>query len=60
VATKDIDITARLDEIAALIKKGADPERFQEEIDQLLGTTMEDRDPQLEAAWEDGYQRRRS
>jgi len=58
VATKDI--TARLDEIAALIKEGADPESFQKEIDRLLGTTMEERDEQLEAAWEDGYQSRRS
>jgi hypothetical protein len=53
------DITARLDEIAALIKKGADPESFQKEIDKLLGTTMEDRDEQLEVAWEDGYRRSR-
>jgi hypothetical protein len=58
VATKDI--TARLAEIAESIKKGTDPETFQAELDSLLGTKMEERDPQLEAAWEDGYQRRRA
>ena len=51
------DITARLDEIAALIEAGASHEAFQEEIDQLLGTGMEARDEQLEVAWEDGYRR---
>lgn len=58
MATKDI--TARLEEIAALMKGGASPETFQAELDSLLDTKMEERDPQVEAAWEDGYQSRRS
>lgn len=58
MATKDI--TTRLDEIAALIKGGRDPEDFQAEMDKLLGTAMEDRDEQLEVAWEDGYRRQKS
>ncbi len=54
------DITTRLEEIAALIKKGADPESFQKEMDSLLGTTMEDRDEATEVAWEDRYRRGRA
>lgn len=45
----------RLDEIAVAIKKGAKPEKFQAEIDKLLGTELTERDEETEAAWEQGY-----
>jgi hypothetical protein len=45
----------RLAEIAAEIKKGANPRKFDKEIDQLLGTEMEERDPLVEAHWEESY-----
>ena len=53
------DIDARLKEIGKLIEGGASHESFQEELDQLLGTSMEARDEQLEQSWEDGYRRSR-
>jgi len=48
----------RLDEIAQAIADGADPEDFDDEMNELLGTKMEDRDHEAEATWEDSYRRR--
>lgn len=49
---------ARLDEIARLIAEGADAEEFDEEMNELLGTKMEERDHEAEASWEDSYRGR--
>ncbi len=49
------DVKARLDEIAKAIAAGADPHQFDEEMDSLLGTQMEERDHETEARWEDSY-----
>jgi hypothetical protein len=45
----------RLSEIAEMIRQGADPEAFKEELDDLLGTEMADRDPVADATWEEVY-----
>lgn len=45
----------RLAEIAALIKAGADPESFKNEIDKLLGTEVAERDEIADSVWEDEY-----
>ena len=45
----------RLAEIAKLIKAGAPARSFDKEIDKLLGTEMEERDPLVEAHWEESY-----
>ncbi len=45
----------RLEQIAAAIEGGASPDDFRLELDQLLGTEMEERDPIAEATWEDDY-----
>lgn len=45
----------RLLDIATAIKNGQDPDSFQLELDQLLETEMEDRDPVAEAAWQADY-----
>ena len=50
-----ISIQTRLDEIAAAIKDGANPSKFQKEMDRLLDTEMEERDPVAEATWEETY-----
>lgn len=49
---------SRLNEIAEAIKAGAKPEKFQKELDKLLGTEMEERDPTEEAHWEEDYRNR--
>lgn len=50
-----MDPTTRLDEIASAIKGGAKAETFRAEMDRLLGTEMESRDPEAEAHWEETY-----
>jgi hypothetical protein len=50
-----VDVKARLDEIAAAIRRGAPASRYQKEMDRLLGTEMEERDEMTEAAWEESY-----
>lgn len=49
-------VDKRLKQIAKAIKDGQDPEDFQEEMDRLLGTEMEERDREAEIAWENEYQ----
>lgn len=48
---------SRLAEIAESIEKGEDPSQFKAELDSLLGTEIEDRDGDVESAWEDTYNR---
>jgi hypothetical protein len=55
---QETNVKARLDEIAKKIRAGANPERFQAELDQLLGTALPDRDSLAEAVWEDDYRNR--
>jgi hypothetical protein len=50
----------RLKEIAESIKKGAHIDEFKKEMDELLGTTMEERDRYSEATWESEYDQERS
>ncbi len=50
-----VDPTERLNEIAAAIARGIPASRFKDEMDQLLGTEMDERDPDVEAAWEEDY-----
>lgn len=45
----------RLDEIAAAIRAGQPASSFQNELDRILGTQMEDRDSQVESSWEESY-----
>jgi hypothetical protein len=54
-----VDIKKRLDEIGRLIKAGAKPSQFEKELNQLLGTEMEERDPEAEKRWEDSYRQNR-
>ena len=49
---------SRLDEIGAAIQAGANPEKFQKELDRLLGTEMAERDPDEEVRWEEDYRNR--
>jgi hypothetical protein len=51
-------LAERLDEIAKAIEGGADPISFKEELDQLLGTEMQERDHEAEARWEESYRRK--
>lgn len=48
-------VSNRLDEIGAAIAGGAPASRFKLELDALLGTEMEERDHDIEAAWEADY-----
>lgn len=50
-----VNIEQRLEEIGRAIELGADPNLFKTEIDQLLGTEMEERDELVEAHWEESY-----
>lgn len=50
-----MNIQQRLEEIAAAIRAGANPNKFQKEMDQLLGTEMAERDSEAEAHWEESY-----
>ncbi len=52
---KENTVKTRLNEIAAAIKKGANPEKFSAELDALLGTQMEERCELGESTWEDEY-----
>lgn len=52
---EESQVKKRLNQIASLIKKGASAENFEEELDRLLGTGMEDRDSTSEATWEEHY-----
>lgn len=54
------DVKERLEEIARLIKAGASPKKFEKEMDQLLGTELEDRDPDAEERWENSYRSNRA
>ena len=56
--TEETNVKARLDQIAAQLKAGAKPEKFQAELDRLLGTALEERDSLAEAVWEDDYRNR--
>lgn len=47
------DVTTVFLEIEKAIKKGADPEHFENLLNVVLGTEMPERDEDLEAAWED-------
>jgi hypothetical protein len=53
------NVKKRLDEIAAAIKAGANPEKFSAEMDRLLGTEMTERDHVAEATWEHGREANR-
>jgi len=46
------EVRKRLDEIAKAIAGGADPEKFQKEMDRLLGTEMEEQDDEANERWE--------
>ena len=46
------DVRKRLDQIAAAIAAGADPEKFQKEIDRLIGTEMSEQDEEANERWE--------
>ncbi len=50
-----LDVKKRLEEIAAAIKAGANPKKFDKEMDALLGTEMEERDRDVEERWENAY-----
>jgi hypothetical protein len=50
-----IDVSQRLEEIGRAIEQGVDPSFFKAEMDQLLGTEMEERDELVEAHWEESY-----
>lgn len=54
-----VDVQKRLEEIARLVKAGASPRKFEKEIDRLLGTEMEERDPDAEERWEKSYRSNR-
>jgi hypothetical protein len=41
--------------IAKAIKAGASPEHFRPVLDEVLGTQLDERDPDLEQRWEDSY-----
>ena len=49
---KQRPFAGRLDEIAAAIKAGADPESFQKELDKLLDTELQPRDGFAEAVFQ--------
>jgi len=49
------DVRKRLDEIGRLIKAGAKPSTFEKELNRLLGTELEERDPDAEERWENLY-----
>jgi hypothetical protein len=51
------DVKKRLEEIAAAIAAGADPKKFDKEMDQLLGTELPERDAEAEERWENSYRR---
>jgi hypothetical protein len=51
------DVKKRLDEIAWAIQAGANPAKFEKELNKLLGTEMEERDEEAEAAFEESYRR---
>lgn len=53
------DVKKRLDEIAKLIRGGANPKKFEKEIDRLLGTELEERDEEAEEKWENEYRKDR-
>ncbi len=54
------DVKKRLDEIAAAIKAGADPKKFEKEVDRLIGIPPElERDEEAEARWENEYRSNR-
>ncbi len=55
-----VDIKKRIDEIGRLIKAGASPKKFEKELDQLLGTEMEERDVEAEEKWENEYRKERA
>ncbi len=55
-----VDVRQRLAEIAAAIKAGANPKKFEKEMDQLLGTEMEERDRDTEERWEKSYRSNRA
>lgn len=44
-----------MEEIGAKIKSGVKPEHFKVALDTLLFTEIEDRDRDVEEAWEDDY-----
>lgn len=54
-----VDVKQRLAEIAAAIKAGASPKKFEKEIDRLIGTELEERDPDVEERWEKSYRSNR-
>lgn len=51
-------LATRLDEIAKAIEDGAPAISFQEELDRILGTEMQERDHEAEARWEESYRRK--
>ncbi len=52
---QELKVKNRLEKIALAIKAGVNPESFQEELDNILGTNMEARDQIAEATWESDY-----
>jgi hypothetical protein len=51
-------LETRLEAIAAQIAAGANPQAFQDELDELLGTSMVERDEVAEGVWESSYRTR--
>ncbi len=54
------DVRKRLDEIAALIKGGDKYEKYEKELNRLIGIPPElERDEEVEEKWENEYRRGR-
>lgn len=58
MTTKKTTTSERLEQIAREMKKGADPRKFETELDRLLGTQMAERDIDKEQKWETAYRAR--
>ena len=52
---KKLSRTEALALIGAAIAKGKDPEHFMKVLDVILETVVEERDEELDAAWEECY-----
>lgn len=54
------DVKRRLDEIAAAIKAGASYQKYEKELNQLIGIPPElERDEEVEEKWENEYRKGR-
>lgn len=52
---KKLPVDRALEVVARAIEAGRDAEHFRALLDGLLGTEMEERDPDLDGAWERGH-----